>query len=669
VDEFCEWFRTHRGVKEPTLRQYARGATDLLCALGEDIRRQLAEGMLKQARMKGKHVKECQVLITSSRISVIQKDHARAVAELKGAIALAKAGGYKRLLADAQFTLADVFREMGDLAKAEEIATAAADSTQSSGEIYLIPKRLQSLAQLKVKRGKYAAADALYSKAGDFMDAMLAMVPNVATKSALIIAMSELYTGHFSLIADHLHDPAQAYNVLERARGRITTDLLRNGSSSNLNLAQAREIDQQISRLRLQLLAVKAPAQVRQIRDRIFLVEQARWLVPQTTPLRAHSTETIPLRRVIQNLGRDELLLEYVLAEPHSYCLVIDNGNAQIINLPARDVIETRAAQYLTDIKNRTPSISEQGKLLYSMLLAVVPGITNHPRLVIVPDGRLHLLPFDALVGPDGRYLVTTHRITYTSSASAYYLLNKTSPVQATSRSLLAVGGVPYDQSASFRVAVTRGYSQNGLTDLPGSKDEVLAVTAALSSPQNLVLTGTDATESAFKHAQLDRQRVIHMAVHGIANEKHPDRAALILLSDPGAGEDGILQLSEIVRLHLNADLVVLSACDTAVGRLLGEEGISNLSRAFLLAGAKTVVSTLWSIDDDFSLSLMKRFYTHLTTGEGAGAALTEAKRDMLNTFGARAVPYYWAGFVLEGVADRAIGARNSNGKFAYASK
>src|SRR5205814_4832023 len=125
-------------------------------------------------------------------------------------------------------------------------------------------------------------------------------------------------------------------------------------------------------------------------------------------------------------------------------------------------------------------------------------------------------------------------------------------------------------------------------------------------------LIGTSATKSAFEHSDLADHAIIHLAVHGVANEKHPERAALILLSDTSAGDDGILEASEIVHLHTNADLVVLSACDTAVGSLQGEEGIANLSLAFMLAGAKNVVSTLWSIDDTSAFYLMKRFYSHL---------------------------------------------------------
>jgi CHAT domain-containing protein len=199
--------------------------------------------------------------------------------------------------------------------------------------------------------------------------------------------------------------------------------------------------------------------------------------------------------------------------------------------------------------------------------------------------------------------------------------------------------------------------------NLPASKEEVLAAQAAFRSDSDTVLLGTSATKSAFEQAGLDQHSIIHLAVHGVANEKHPERAALILQSDSSSGDDGILEASDIVHLHTNADLVVLSACDTAVGRLQGEEGIANLSLAFQLAGAKTVVSTLWSIEDTTALYLMKRFYAHLAEKDTVAHALTAAKRDMLKTYGALAVPYYWASFKLEGAGDQPVSITESTTK------
>ena len=209
---------------------------------------------------------------------------------------------------------------------------------------------------------------------------------------------------------------------------------------------------------------------------------------------------------------------------------------------------------------------------------------------------------------------------------------------KSSAQGLLAVGGVPYQQSGTK------------LGDLPSSRDEAVEAATALPNPSNTLLLGKEATETAFKKSV--NHRIIHLAVHAIANNTSPDRAALVLLSDPQHGEDGSLYPSEIVQLPLDADLVVLSACDTAVGPVEGEEGISTLARAFLLAGARTVVSTLWTIDDDSTLYLMKVFYAELGRKKSAPEALRLAKRSMLKKFGPRkAVPYYWAGFTLEGLA------------------
>jgi CHAT domain-containing protein len=182
-----------------------------------------------------------------------------------------------------------------------------------------------------------------------------------------------------------------------------------------------------------------------------------------------------------------------------------------------------------------------------------------------------------------------------------------------------------------------------------------MAAAKAVSMLGNTLLLGPEATESAFKKQPLGRYQVLHLAVHALANTAQPDRAALVMLSDPAAGEDGFLQASEVVHLKLNADMAVLSACDTAIGPIGGEEGIATLSRAFLLAGTRTVVSTLWSIEDLSSLVLMRQFYAHLAAQMPADVALAEAKRDVIRKFGRKAQPYYWAAFTLEGAGDQTV--------------
>src|SRR6266436_2843586 len=494
-----------------------------------DAAQELADEIITQARSKQKHVKETQALITSSTVATAKNDQTKAVEDLQAAIDLAQKGGFTRLLADAQFYLEDIYRKRGDLPKAESLAAAAAEGTQSSGDIYLLPLRLQALAQLQASQGKYREASETYDRASDILDAMIGNVTSAAGKIGLITSMSAIYSEHFTLIASHLNNTSKAFSVLEHARGRVTTDLLMSGRPPDS--PKELEIEKQIARLNLELIKAKSSDQVRKIRDEIFLVEEARWLAPGSNPWKSKPWQTIPLERIRQNLAPSELVLEYVMAEPHSYCLAITHDSAHVVPLGDRASIESSVLGYLKTLKTKGSSKS-QARELYTALMKDIPEVPKKDRIIIVPDGGLHLLPFDALVDDTGRYLVFSHTITYATSASALYLANsvKHPPTQQT---FLGIGGIPYEQNAELtKIATLRGYVSGPLVNLPASKDEILAAQAATHGDGHSVLIGTSATKSAFEHSDLADHAIIHLAVHGIANEKHPERAALILLSD-----------------------------------------------------------------------------------------------------------------------------------------
>jgi CHAT domain-containing protein len=401
------------------------------------------------------------------------------------------------------------------------------------------------------------------------------------------------------------------------------------------------------------LTAPTATRDTQRIRDQIFMAEQARWVTPDISILKARTRETVGIARVQSSLSPSMVVLEYVVADPQSYCLVITHSGARIVELAAKQRIDALAEAYLKAVKAKQASEVE-GRRLYDALLQPISEATQKKDLVVVPDGRLDLVPFDALVDAGGRYVVESHTVTYAPSATGFFLLNEQARrPRVFSHTFLGVGGVPYSGGELKQVALTRGYDADSLNDLPASRDEVQAADSAIRGMSNTILLGPDATESAFKRADLANYRFIHLAVHGFASNVDPDRSALVLGSDPARGEDGFLQASEIVQMRLNADLVVLSACDSALGPIEGEEGIAALSRAFLLAGARSVVSTLWSIDDTFSSFLMKQFYGHLAANMPPAPALAAAKRDMVSKFGRSALPYYWAAFIVEGAADR----------------
>lgn len=172
----------------------------------------------------------------------------------------------------------------------------------------------------------------------------------------------------------------------------------------------------------------------------------------------------------------------------------------------------------------------------------------------------------------------------------------------------------------------------------------VETIAGDLPKPSTILL-GDQATETAFKRLPLNQYSVIHLALHGYADPEFPDRSALVFAPEARPTDDGLLQVREIRHLPINASLVTLSACDTGVGPV-GEEGVANIVNAFIEAGAHSVVSTLWRLEDHATSQLMISFYGHLARGDNKAEALRKAQIELLN---AGDPPYFWAGFELDG--------------------
>ena len=608
----------------------------------------LADEMLAFARQGNGKALEAGVLASSASIARALHDDAEAIERLEEASRICQAGGYFGTLSRVQSQLTEIYIAEGNLPKAEEFAGLAAESTQYRGDFIALPARLYTLGRLQVEQGKYTEADQVFAQAAAFVDSMVGKAQGVLDKTALIATSSDVYRHHFALIADHFDDAAKGFDILEQVRGRVLSDLLAAGSTTP---EAARRASRDAARLRIRLMTARSNAEVQRISQQLFLVEQSRWITPDMSILQAKPRERVKLAAVERMLPPSMVVLEYVMADPRSYCLVITRGGTRTVPLAAGSKLGRDIAAYLTAVKAKKPAM-EEARALYEALLRPIHEVATHENLIIVRDGQLHLVPFDSFVDGAGKYIAETKVVQYAPSASTLYLLRQQKATVA-GLGLLGVGGVPYDPDNLRKTNTTRGYDLTKLTNLPGSRSEVMAAAAAIPGPGSHLLLGADATESAFKREPLRRFRVLHLAVHGIANTAQPDRAALVLLSDPTAGEDGFLQASEIVHLRLGADLVVLSACDTGVGPIAGEEGTATLSRAFLLAGAKTVISTLWPIEDQSSLFLMEQFYLHLEEDEPTNRALTDAKRDAIQKFGRAVGPYYWAAFTIEGAGDR----------------
>jgi CHAT domain-containing protein len=615
------------------------------------------------ARKKKALVYEAATFTTSGEIDEITGDLAAALVDYRQAESLLKTGGYLRRLIMAQLVLANIYRKQGNIELAVNVMNQTSVNMQASGEIDKLPEQLRTLAALKSSGGRFLQADRIYDKAEAFVDAAIYSDPAILDKTTWINSTGEMYVQHFALLADHLGNTAKAFSVIEQVRGRVTTDLLVGGARSS---ATAMENERAISQAQLALRSANTPADIRRVSDRLFFLEQKRWITPEVSILKARARSRIPLAMVQRTLSGEAVILEYVLGNPNSYCLVITRGTAQIVRLGSRKQIEDLVAEYLESVKSRKGETQGDAHQLYEMLMSPLGEATRVPNLLIVRDGELHLLPFEALVDSGGKYVSDRNVVSYLPSAASFYLLaQKSHQGENHPRAILAVGGVAYgtDRDQLKNLLTLRGGDSTKLTDLSTSAEEIQVAESSFPGKQNEVLTGVAATESAFKQAPLSRFQIIHLAVHGLAEKDKPYKAALVLLEDRKAGEDGLLQAPEIAQLHLRADLVVLSACDTVTGQIQGQEGIETLAHSFVLAGSKSVISTLWSIDDNFSLALIKQFYEHYRTTGSPADSLALAKRDVLRQFGRDTNPFYWAAFTFEGVPKGAISTYDSNRK------
>jgi CHAT domain-containing protein/tetratricopeptide (TPR) repeat protein len=593
-----------------------------------------------------------------------------AIGHLEQAATLARRTQVYRIEASAELQLAKLYERAGDRIKARTSASHALDAIRKVGDRFAMPEHLAVLARLEAQAGRAQMAQALYEEATDVIEGMLVNAPTLSAKSSFVAAMSEVFRGHFLLAARQPGDQGRAFQILERARGRITADSLRARSASGERAQSGGDAaHREISALQLALIRSTSDKERKRLLADLFEAEQRLNLV--ASGVARHGVDLraspVPLATLQRSLRNEEFLLEYVLAEPRSFCLAVDRRSAELVPLAGKERIESEIRQHLERVKSRADA-KESGRLLFEILLHPISGVQGKSSLIVVPDGSLNSLPFDTLVGSDGRYLVESHVVSLAPSGTALYLLREMQ-AQPSQRSALAIGGVTYERERSlvaksilpFQKDTVRAVSDlrlSVLSRLPRTEEEARAVTAA-AGRDAVLLGGDQATEAKLKSEPLDQFRILHFATHGISDSEYPDRAALILGWDPRSSEDGLLQAREISALRLNAELVVLSACETGEGRIEGQEGVASLSRAFFTAGTRSVVATHWAVDDTATLALMKSFYRHLGSGENRGSALALAKRDLLARHGEDAVPYYWGAFGIVGEAAMPLSPKN----------
>jgi CHAT domain-containing protein/tetratricopeptide (TPR) repeat protein len=370
-------------------------------------------------------------------------------------------------------------------------------------------------------------------------------------------------------------------------------------------------------------------------------------------------------------LGQNDVLIEYFLAEPVSLLAVVEKDRMAIHVLPSKTDLINSVKGFIKYVSSRPSSNGElrpAARRIFSEILFPLRegSLAAKKRLIIVPDGILYFLPFEALIDEEWkggtRYLVEHYEISYMPSATTLKWL-ATSPVSsAPSEGLLALGDPDYEKS-SGDIAGSRFFPGNSLgiegifDPLPTSREEIKTISKYFPRHRRKLFLGAEAREEILKNSNGHRFSVVHLACHSYIDESHPFRSALVFSASRAGGEDGFLQVRELYNLRLPADLVVLSACRTARGWMESWEGVMGMPRIFFYTGARSVVSTLWPIEDRSTALFMDRFYGGMSRGLSKSKSLQRAKIDMIHA--GYADPHYWAPFILNGDSRSSIGMQN----------
>jgi CHAT domain-containing protein len=603
---------------------------------------------------------ESQALVFLGEVAMRTGDIEKAKTSFTEGARIAGEAGFYRTLAQAMWDAAIIYRKQNDLKSADEALTVSLGASRRLGDTYYQPRSLTGLAEVRAAEKKFAEANKLFGAAEDVMDGILTNAHSMIASRALVELAKETYLEHFKLVHQTGSTPP-AVGVIERIRSRNSELGVYGRNNSDHQSAPVALLESEIATLQLSLERAENQNERSTLLDELSQLERNLAFEQNEVARPEFVARAASLKEIQTALREDEEFVEYVLDDPHTYCIVITKHLARIVALSAgtshiKDLTET----YATETK--APS-QVAGSELYRILLQ--PILCCHkPRLIIATDGVLGRLPFEALRDRDGKFLINSTVVSYVPSGSTIWFERRLSGKRPrTKRDILALGDVDYTHAVAqsklrtvpLPAMILRGLEKllaSQIVDLPESREEILSITRAVGG-RSTILLGREATETAFKSEPLSEFNVIHLAVHALPDSQYPERSSLILGVDPSAGDDGLLQVREIMLLHLNAELVTLSACETGTS---GEPGVVSLGEAFLIGGAQAVVVSLWNVEDHSTTVLMEYFYSHLAHGEDKATALAHAKRDFIAQNKDNA-PFYWAGFVMVGEGSSRLSA------------
>jgi CHAT domain-containing protein/23S rRNA A2030 N6-methylase RlmJ len=629
------------------------------------------------------------------------------------AVRLLRAAKYSRQLTSALKSLGVFYRNEGQLDKAFENLNEARTISATTGDRANEAIALSELARLEFAKGNLTEALKLIEQAITATESLRVNLKSQQLRASFLASVRQYYEFETEVLMRlHQQNPAEnfaaaALQVSEKSRARSLLELLRE-ARAELRQGVDPSLIQRESVLR-QSIADKAEQQTRLLSGKpteeqklgaskeidalTTEYDQVQTRIRQTSPRYAALVQPAPLNvEAIQKhlLDENTLLLEYALGEQKSFVWAVTPDSVKTFELPGRATIEQEAKRFYqlltepgTSVLNETlaqrkerldhaeSDFPKAAANLSRMLLQPLAAELKQKRLVIVADGVLQYLPFSALTLTDGgRPLIVDHEIVTLPSASVLAVLREELEQRKPASKLLAVLADPVFSANDSRLGQATKIAEpanhsaatdvqrsaiesglGGLVRLRFSRQEAEEIARLAGGKRNLKALDFSASRSLVTKDNLSDYRIVHFATHGLINNQNPDLSGVVLslVDEQGRPQNGFLRLYDIYNLKLDADLVVLSACQTALGKDIKGEGLVGLTRGFMYAGAPRVVASLWRIDDRATADIMKRFYeAMLKDGMRPAAALRAAQISMSQDKRWHS-PHYWAAFTLQG--------------------
>ncbi len=613
-----------------------------------------------------------------------------------------------------------IFRERGGIAESEEYCRKALAIREKlvPGSIRHA-ESLAALAGIMRLKHQPVDAAQLFDQALNALENQTARLGGAEDiRSGYRATYAGYYTDYIDLLMEE-KKPELAFEVFERSRGRTLLEMLtearldiRKGVDWVLLEREHILREKLVASTNLQVRLLNsnqaeslAVAKKKEIEDLLTEYQQVQGQIRTSSPSYAALTQPRPLttHEVQQQLlDRETVLLEYALGDARSYVWIVTSESLEGHVLPGRGRIESVAVRLYkllaglehssTNQASSQADLSRLAAALSRMILSPLARQIKGKRLLIVCDGALQYIPFAALPAPDAANLrrsrpiplVVEHEIISSPSASVSALVRQDTAARRKAPKAVAVLADPVFDAQDPRVTAvqaglrraggqissgprsgTLSFSQsaeemgwNHLARLPFSQREATAILEVTPPGQGMKALGFRASRTTATSADLAQYRMVHFATHGLFNNQHPEFSGLVLslVDEHGNPQNGFLLLQDIYNLNLPAELVVLSACETALGKEVRGEGLIGLTRGFMYAGAARVLASLWNVDDVATAELMARFYKAMEQeGQAPPAALRQAQIQMWKQKRWHA-PYYWAEFQIQGEWQQASG-------------